>query len=49
MYYIYPADHGFNCDHRGSYDAQSAALARKRTLAFFSRYLAGDKTTGAIP
>jgi carboxymethylenebutenolidase len=48
MYYIYPADHGFNCDQRGSYDADSAALARKRTLAFFSRYLAGDKTTGAI-
>jgi carboxymethylenebutenolidase len=48
MYYLYPADHGFNCDQRGSYDAASAALARKRTLAFFSRYLAGDKTTGAI-
>jgi len=49
MFYIYPADHGFNCDQRGSYDAASAALARKRTLAFFSRYLAGDKTTGEIP
>jgi carboxymethylenebutenolidase len=48
-YYIYPADHGFNCDQRGSFDAESAALARKRTLAFFSRYLAGDKTTGTIP
>lgn len=48
-YYVYPADHGFNCDQRGSYDAESAALARKRTLAFFSRHLAGDKTTGPIP
>jgi carboxymethylenebutenolidase len=48
-YYIYPADHGFNCDQRGSFDAESAALARKRTLAFFSRYVAGDKTTGDIP
>ena len=25
--HIYPADHGFNCDHRASYDAPSAALA----------------------
>lgn len=49
LFYIYPADHGFNCDQRGSYDAASAALARTRTLAFFSRYLAGDKTTGEIP
>jgi carboxymethylenebutenolidase len=48
MSYIYPADHGFNCDQRGSYDAQSAALARKRTLAFLNRYVAGDKTTGDI-
>jgi len=37
---IYPAQHGFNCDHRGSYDAPSAALARERTLAFFTRHLA---------
>lgn len=49
MFYIYPADHGFNCDQRGSFDAQSAALARQRTLAFFNRYLTGDKTTGTIP
>ena len=33
--HIYPADHGFNCDHRASYDAPSAALAWDRTLAFF--------------
>jgi len=32
--FIYPADHGFNCDQRGSYDAPSAKLARERTLAF---------------
>src|SRR6185295_9063816 len=25
--YTYPADHGFNCDQRGSYDAPSAAKA----------------------
>ena len=33
--YIYDADHGFNCDERGSYDAPSAALARQRTFDFF--------------
>ena len=32
--YMYPADHGFNCDQRGSYDAPSAKLARERTLEF---------------
>lgn len=37
--YIYPANHGFNCDHRGAYDAPSAALARERTLAFFAKHL----------
>ena len=37
---IYPAQHGFNCDHRGAYDAPAAALARERTLAFFARHLA---------
>ncbi|MBM3600968.1 MAG: dienelactone hydrolase family protein [Alphaproteobacteria bacterium] len=37
---LYPADHGFNCDERGSYHADSARLARERTLAFFARHLA---------
>ncbi len=36
---IYPANHGFNCEQRGSYDAPSAALARERTLAFFARHV----------
>mgnify|MGYP001188999953 CR=1 FL=1 len=30
--HIYPAGHGFNCDERGSYHAESAALAKQRTL-----------------
>ena len=34
--HLYPAGHGFNCDHRGSYDAESAALALKRTLGFLA-------------
>ena len=37
--FIYQADHGFNCDERGSYDAASAALAKQRTLAFFGKHL----------
>jgi carboxymethylenebutenolidase len=32
---VYAADHGFNCDQRGSWDAAAAKLARSRTLAFF--------------
>ncbi len=38
--HVYPADHGFNCDHRASYHAPSAALARRRTLDFFQEHLA---------
>ncbi len=38
-YFLYPADHGFNCDMRPSYDEQSAALARSRTLEFFLRHM----------
>jgi len=34
--FVYPADHGFNCDQRGSYDAAAAKLARERTLEFFA-------------
>jgi carboxymethylenebutenolidase len=38
--HTYPADHGFNCDARASYDPASAKLARQRTLAFFAEHLA---------
>jgi len=38
--HIYPTDHGFNCDHRGSYDAPAAKQARERTVAFFAKHLA---------
>ncbi len=38
--HIYPAGHGFSCDHRGSYHAESASLARERTLAFFAEHVA---------
>lgn len=38
--HLYAADHGFNCDRRGSYDASAAKLARERTLMFFAQKLA---------
>jgi carboxymethylenebutenolidase len=38
--HVYAANHGFNCDQRGSYDAAAAKLARERTLAFFAKHLA---------
>ena len=38
--FIYPADHGFNCDERESYDAASAKEAQARTFAFFAENLA---------
>ena len=37
--FIYSADHGFNCDHRGSYDAPAAKQARERTLGFFRQHV----------
>ena len=39
-FHLYPADHGFNCDQRASFDAAAAKLARERTLEFFARHLA---------
>lgn len=36
---IYDADHGFNCDHRASYNESAARLARQRTLDFFEEHL----------
>lgn len=38
--YVYNADHGFNCDHRESYNADASLLAKERTLAFFAENLA---------
>jgi len=37
--FIYAADHGFNCDQRGSFDAAAAKLARERTLQFLQRHI----------
>jgi len=38
--HTYPqADHGFNCNHRKSYDEKNAAIARQRTMDFFKTEL----------
>ena len=37
--HVYEADHGFNCDQRGSYNEAAAVLANERTLAFFKQHL----------
>jgi carboxymethylenebutenolidase len=37
--HVYPAGHGFNCDERASYDAESARVARERTIAFLDAHL----------
>jgi carboxymethylenebutenolidase len=39
VHYFYPAGHGFNCDQRGSYHAESANLARTRTLEFLQKHV----------
>jgi carboxymethylenebutenolidase len=39
--YVYEgAGHGFNCDARSSYDAQSATVARERSLEFLKSHIA---------
>ena len=37
--HLYPADHGFNRDQRATYHAESARLARERSLAFLAKHL----------
>lgn len=41
-FHVYPADHGFNCDQRPSFDAPSAKLARERTLRFLTARFSSD-------
>ena len=35
----YPADHGFHCDERGSYDATASKQAMARTLEFMAKHV----------
>tara|TARA_B100000989_G_C19356066_1_gene391229 strand:- start:44 stop:709 length:666 start_codon:yes stop_codon:yes gene_type:complete len=37
--YTYPADHGFNCDHRSQFNKKCADIAHERTLKFLERNL----------
>ena len=37
IFHLYPADHGFNCTDRASFEPESAALALDRSLEFLSR------------
>jgi len=43
--YWYDAGHGFNCDARGSYNAEAAGVARERSLRFLKKHL--SQSTGA--
>lgn len=38
-HYFYPAGHGFNCEQRGSYDAESSKIAGGRTLEFLKKHI----------
>ena len=37
--YTYPADHGFNCDHRSQFNKKCADIALDRTLKFLEKNL----------
>ena len=37
--YTYPADHGFNCNHRSQFEETSAKVALDRTLKFLEKNL----------
>jgi carboxymethylenebutenolidase len=37
IYHLYPADHGFNCTDRASFEPASAKLALERSLEFLHR------------
>ncbi len=39
VYHLYPADHGFNCTDRASFDAACSKLALERSLEFLHRYV----------
>jgi len=39
VFYLYPAEHGFNCTDRASYEPASAQLAFERSLEFFRKNL----------
>jgi carboxymethylenebutenolidase len=38
-HYFYPAGHGFNCDQRGSYNAEASKLAKSRSVEFLRKHV----------
>ncbi len=39
IFHLYPADHGFNCTDRASFDPASSTLALERSLEFLHRHV----------
>ena len=39
LIFDYPADHGFHCDERGSFDAAASRQAMGRTMEFFGKHV----------
>jgi carboxymethylenebutenolidase len=39
IFHLYPADHGFNCTDRGSFEPAAAKLAWERSVDFLNRHL----------
>jgi carboxymethylenebutenolidase len=39
IYHLYPAEHGFNCTHRASFDPASAQLAFERSVNFLRQHI----------
>jgi carboxymethylenebutenolidase len=39
IYHLYPAEHGFNCTDRASFEPSSAKLALERSVDFFRKHL----------
>jgi carboxymethylenebutenolidase len=39
IFHLYPAEHGFNCTDRASFEPASAKLALERSLEFFHRHV----------
>ena len=39
QHFFYPAGHGFNCDQRGSYNAEASKLAKSRSLEFLRKHV----------
>ena len=37
--YLYPAGHGFTCDHRADFHPESSTLGRERSLALFAEHI----------